>query len=415
MIRRILPVLFLIISSSAQAAPPELPFRVEPKPAYQQLSPEFCWFHPRAAALPGFGKQGRPAVILTTQKHLSANDHYSGLYYLRTDDLGETWTGPTEIPELAWRDGPNDETIAVADVTPGWHPHSGKLIAIGVQIRYSPAGDQLRDLPRSQQCVSATFDPRTDRWTSWEPLELPDTDTRFFLVAPGCVQWVVQPDGKILIPVYYRSKDNPVYPVTTLQCSFDGEKLKFLRKGDDVFADGGESFVEPSLIQYADRYFMTIRHQSGAYVTTSPDGLNFEKPKLWTFDDGQDLGSVGTQAHWLAHSDALFLTYTRRGANNDHIPGNRAPIFLAQVDPEKLHVLRKTEQIAIPERGVMLGNFGAAPITQHESWITDAEYISRLIDPEAGLKPYPRGADGTVWFSRIIWSKPNRLIKIDMN
>lgn len=407
----LIALLLLSAASPANAAEPAiLPFQVEPRAAYQQLSPEFCWFHPRAAALPGFGKNGLPAVIITTQKHLAANDHYSGLYYLRSDDLGKTWTGPTEIPELAWRDGPNDETIAVADITPVWHPPSQKLIAVGVQIRYSPSGDQLRDLPGSQQCVAATFDPRSGRWTTWQPLELPDVKSRYFLVAPGCVQWVVQPDGKILIPVYYRSADNPIYPVTTLQCSFDGEKLTFLRQGDDIFADAGESFVEPSLVQYGDRYFMTIRHQSAAYVTTSPDGLAFEKPRPWKFDDGQDLGSSNTQAHWLAHSEALFLTYTRRGASNDHIPGNRAPIFLAQVDPEKLHVLRKTEQIAIPERGVMLGNFGAAPITSDESWITDAEYISRLIDPQAGLKPYPRGADGTVWFSRIKWSKPNRFV-----
>ena len=47
----------------------------------------------------------------------------------------------------------------------------------------------------------------------------------------------------------------------------------------------------------------------------------------------------------------LFLVYTRRGANNDHIPRNRAPLFIARVDPGKLHVIRATERIAIPERG----------------------------------------------------------------
>ncbi len=137
--------------------------------------------------------------------------------------------------------------------------------------------------------------------------------------------------------------------------------------------------------------------------------MHFKPLIRWSFDDGADLGSYNTQAHWLTHSEGLFLTYTRRGANNDHIPRNRAPIFIAQVDPRRLHVIRSTEMILIPERGVMLGNFGAAAITPEESWVSDAEFISRLTDPEAGIKPHPRGADGTVWIGREKWSKAKRV------
>ena len=132
--------------------------------------------------------------------------------------------------------------------------------------------------------------------------------------------------------------------------------------------------------------------------------MQWTSVKPWTFDDGSDLGSYNTQAHWLVHSDGLFLSYTRRGANNDHIPRNRAPLFLAQVDPVKLNVIRSTEQVLIPERGTMLGNFGASAITENESWVTDAEYME-------GDKPNPRGANGTVWAARVIWSKKNKLVK----
>ena len=125
---------------------------------------------------------------------------------------------------------------------------------------------------------------------------------------------------------------------------------------------------------------------------------------LFRSDDGQELGSYNTQAHWLVHSDGIFLSYTRKGADNDHIARNRAPIFLAEVDPEKLNVIRSTEQILMPERGVMLGNFGAATITANESWVTDAEFIT-------GEKPHPRGADGTVWTARVIWTKRNKVVK----
>ena len=48
--------------------------------------------------MPDFGLNGNPAVIMTIQKHLMIDDFYSGMYYMRTDDLGKTWTGPVEIP-----------------------------------------------------------------------------------------------------------------------------------------------------------------------------------------------------------------------------------------------------------------------------------------------------------------------------
>ena len=98
-----------------------LGFDVQADVAYQQLDPHFCWFHPRVAALPGFGKDGQPAVVMTLMKHLVADDHYSGLYFMAPTTWGRLGLGPTEIPELAWRTGANDITIAVVDVTPGWH------------------------------------------------------------------------------------------------------------------------------------------------------------------------------------------------------------------------------------------------------------------------------------------------------
>ena len=159
---------------------------------------------------------------------------------------------------------------------------------------------------------------------------------------------------------------------------------------------------EPSIIAFRDRFYLTIRNDIKGYVTVSSDGLHYQPIKPWTFDDGSELGSYNTQQHWLAHSDGLFLSYTRRGANNDHIPRNRAPIFLAQVDPGRLCVIRKTERPIIPERGAMLGNFGAAAITAGESWVTDAEYM-------LSAQPNPRGADGSVFAARVIWSRPNRL------
>ena len=117
----------------------------------------------------------------------------------------------------------------------------------------------------------------------------------------------------------------------------------------------------------------------------------------WTFDDGAELGSYNTQQHWLAHGDGLFLAYTRRGADNDHIFRHRAPLFIAQVDPDRLCVLRATEAVLIPERGATMGNFGAGPITARESWVTVGE---GMFFPEVYKKG---GATGAVFVARVRW------------
>ncbi len=386
------------------ASPKVLRFEARSGAVFKELNAKSCWFHPRVAALPAFGKDGRPAVVMTIQKHLGVSDHYSGLYYLRTNDLGETWTGPTEIPELASQLGENNETIAVCDVTPGWLTHSGKLLAIGVKLRYSPEGEQLVDKARSHECAYATYDPTLDKWSAWKLLEMPDTDGKFFLVAPGCVQWLEQSDGTLLIPVYIQGPHGSDYTATVLHCSYDGLKLKYITHGDELTTPGGRGFYEPSLTRFQETYYLTLRHDTAAFVTTSDDGLHFAPVKKWTFDDEQDLGSYNTQTHWLTHGEGLFLSYTRRGADNDHIIRNRAPIFIAQVDPQTLQVLRRTEQILLPERGVMLGNFGTASISPHESWVTDAEFL-------VSDKPHPKGADGTVWLGRVKWSRPNESVE----
>ena len=110
-------------------------------------------------------------------------------------------------------------------MTPGWHSRSGKLIAIGTKLRYSQKGAQLLDKPRSHECAYATYDPKTQQWTKWKMLAMPETDGKFFLVAPGCVQWLVEDDGSMLIPIYFKGPTGSDYIATVLHCSFDGQEL----------------------------------------------------------------------------------------------------------------------------------------------------------------------------------------------
>lgn len=394
---RALFAVVICLSPAVADEPRKVTFTVRTEVAHKELNPGFCWFHPRVAAIPDGAGAGKPRVVMTIQKHLVASDHYSGLYTLQTDDLGKTWSKPREIPELAWTTDTTGADIAVADVTPMWHPQQKKLIAVGTKVRYSKSGEQLAEVARSHDFAYAVYDPASDKWTKWRWLDLPDPMGRFYMVAPGCVQWRVEPDGRLLVPMYFKGKAGSDYTSTVLHCTFDGQTIHYVKHGDELAIVGGRGLVEPSLTFHRRTYYLTLRNDARGYVTTSADALKWEPLQPWQFDDGSDLGSYNTQQHWVPQGEGLFLSYTRRGANNDHIARNRAPLFIAEVDPATKRVIRMTEQVLIPERGVMLGNFGAAAITPEESWVTDAEYILTG-------QPDPRGADGSVFVARVKWA-----------
>ncbi len=397
--------LFVIAPCLARAAEP-VDFSVSLQVVRQELNPGFCWFHPRPAAIPGAGANGGPLVLLTLQKHLVADDHYSGLSFMLSKDLGKSWSEP-ELPRvLDWRKNDRGETIAVCDVTPGWHRPTKKVLAVGIQLRYSEAGAQLLDRPRSYDAAYAVYDPHANQWSGWKTLDMPrGADDRFFQVAPGCAQWLVRADGSVLIPLYFQGPKDGPYSVTVVEATFDGTTLRYVRHGDQLSLPRVRGLVEPSLTYFQGRYLLTLRNDERGYVAASDDGLAFRPIQPWTFDDDSELGSYNTQQHWVTHHDGLFLAYTRRGANNDHIARNRAPLFLARVDPKTLRVIRRTEKVLIPERGVMLGNFGAAAISAEESWVTDSEFMER------GEK-HARGADGSTYVARVRWSRPNALDRL---
>lgn len=397
------PILLLALAcillgcgASQAAEPPAYVTRLET--LLEHDDGQYLWFHPRVASVPGGGSNGKPAVLLTLQRHLRTSDHYSGVYFMRTDDLGQTWTQPQLPPELDWvRDGNVD--IAVADVTPGYHPPTGQIIAMGAQVRYSATGEQLEDVPRAHQTAYATYDPATGAWTRWERLEVPG-EPDFNMARNACSQWWVEPDGTLLVPLYHGPSAPVPSRVTVARYSFDGRHLRYLERGNTLIQDEARGLAEPSLTRFGNKYYLTVRHDLRGYVSTSNDGLHYSPLQPWTFDDGAELGSYNTQQHWVTHGQGLFLVYTRRGADNDHIPRHRAPLFMAQVDPQRLCVLRSTERILVPERGATLGNFGAAQVSPEESWVT----VSEGVWNDAARQ---RGATGATFVARIVWATTN--------
>jgi hypothetical protein len=237
---------------------------------------------------------------------------------------------------------------------------------------------------------------------------MPANDPRFFNAGAGCVQRVDLPDGDILLPIYFTPQGGSVYRTVVLRCGFDGRKLTVKSLGNELALPIDRGLYEPSLTRFQGRYYLTLRNDRRAYVSTSADGLHFDEPRAWAWDDGTDLGSYNTQAHWVTHDDALFLCYTRRGANNDHIPRHRAPLFIGRVDPEKLHVIRASERELMPQRGAKLGNFGVTEVNENETWVTDAEWMqTNPPNPADFAQCMKYGSDNAVFAARIQWKKPN--------
>ncbi|MFO0808854.1 MAG: hypothetical protein U0746_09545 [Gemmataceae bacterium] len=402
-IRRLTCVAVLAIAAAARAADPPLDYRVQIDVPLKHDDGQFLWYHPRAATVPNPG--GEPTVVVTLQKHLRVSDYYGGLHVLKRRGLNGPWSGPELPPALDWQKDAKGVTVSVADVTPGWHAPTGRLIAIGCQVRYSPAGQQLEDVARAHQTVYAVYDPKRDSWGRWQVLAMPP-DAKFNFCRNACAQWLVEADGTLLVPVYFGPDAKQPHMVTVLACRFDGERLTYQRHGDELRLPIVRGLVEPSLARFGGRYFLTIRNDKAGYVTVSDDGRKWAPIKEWTFDDGQPLGSYNTQQHWLAHSDGLFLVYTRRGANNDHIVRHRAPLFVGRVDADRLCVVRASERVVVPERGAELGNFGVAAVSPDESWVT----VSEGLWNEASRK---KGADGSTFVARVIWSRPNRQYAAD--
>jgi hypothetical protein len=398
------PIAFTSCKSTGMMASGEkLDFGIELNVPTRLFDGERCWVHPRVGIIPKAGNKRLPKAVMTLNTlELTGSDVFKGMYSMYTDDLGKSWTAPQVSAALAPRSEQIDgltRPVAASDFWPAWHRKSKTLLGIGHTIVYTPEWKVAS--PRPRHTAYSIYDKKTDSWSLWDKLQMPD-DPKFHNAGAGCVQRLDEPAGTILLPVYF-SPPGQNSRVTVTRCGFDGKKLTYQEHGTELAVDDdSRGLHEPSLTLFQGTYFLTIRNDIRGYVAKSKDGLNFGPMQAWKFDDGMELGNYNTQQHWVTHSDALFLVYTRRGADNDHVFRHRAPLFMAQVDPEKMAVIRETERILVPERGARLGNFGVTEVSQGETWVT----VSEWMQPE-GVEQY--GSDGSVYVARIHWNSPNRL------
>ncbi len=385
-----------LVASAATSAVAPVPYLLQLDVVTEGMDGDKCWFHPRPGAIPG----PTPIIVLTMQKwNVKRSDVFYAVASGESADLGATWSPFVEHTATLGRhrlDATREE--GMCDFTPKWHVQSGRLLGTGHTVFY--ADDKLVPV-RPRHTVWSVYDPARKTWSQWAKLEMPGVP-KFGNAGAGSTQRVDLENGDILIPIYAKEIPAKGCFATVVRCRFDGTTLRYVEHGTELFTDIDRGFVEPSLTRFGGRFFLTLRNDRAAYVARSEDGLRFGEARKWAFDDGADLGSYNTQAHWVTHADGLFLAYTRRGANNENMARarHRAPLFLAQVDPERLVVLRATERELVPNKGAQLGNFAVVDVSERETWVTTSEGM-------APGNPAEYGANGRVYAARIIWGKPN--------
>jgi len=340
-----------------------------------------CWVHARAGLV---HRADAPPIAVVTMHELriTGDDVFYPIHSMRSDDGGVTWTKPVDHGDaFARRQRDDGIEEGICDFTPAWHESSGCLLGIGATIPYF--GDNVPPQQMVRATAYSVYEPDAHTWRPWRTLA--DSPFPQQEEGAGSVQRIDLPNGDILLPTCYSSpqtSDGPVenryetlYNTAVLRCGFDGQTLRYIEQGNEMTRDSGRGYCESSLTHFKGRYFLTLRNNDAAYVAVGNDGQHFDPPRAWTFDDGSDLGSYNTQAHWVTMPDALYLVYTRRAQDNDNVLRHRAPLWIAQVDPDKLCVIRETEKVLVPNRGAGLGNFGVTRVSDTESWVVVAEWM----------------------------------------
>ncbi|MBC8443102.1 hypothetical protein H8D79_00095 [PVC group bacterium] len=90
-----------------------------------------CWVQTRGGVIPP-----NTAVITTQKLRLTGSDIFYAINDFRSDDFGQTWTGPVEQQTLARRLMPDGLERCLCDGTSAWHAATGKLLLTGHTASY---------------------------------------------------------------------------------------------------------------------------------------------------------------------------------------------------------------------------------------------------------------------------------------
>ncbi|MCK5804203.1 MAG: hypothetical protein KAI66_15305 [Lentisphaeria bacterium] len=352
-----------------------------------------CWFEPTAALVPA-GRNGPVSRIIVCASQLTGCD-VGPHHYTWSRDGGRHWSNPAESQALQVY--PLEEDVFEKPwLAPFHHQASDTLLMVGrtcfvqdVLPTSSIKGEthavwapRAKKLSLKADLIYSQWLPEEEDFApwkrvAWQSLFAGEEIQRVF--TSDVCQKVELADGSILCPVTVGGADKRGRSAV-LRLRWDGETLQAVDRGGVLTCDEVRGFHEPSLVKWGERYLLTLRNDIRGYVAESADGLNFATPQAWTFDDGQELGSYNTQQHWLLRDEALFLVYTRRSEQSNGVVRDRAPLFMAEVDPERLCIVRDTERVVIPEAGARMGNFCTLNVDSNEAWVITGEWLQQRID-----------------------------------
>ncbi len=344
---------------------------------------------------------GSPPVIhmlfSTTDRH--GRDTIGQVVYRTSKDLCATLSPITMPPGLQVR-AAEDGALEAASLGLVYHPQTNTVLGVGCMTQYKE-GHVLGGYTH-RAIAYAVLDLKAGEWSSWRAFQPPGAVFGKNPAFQPCPQLFVFDDGDVLVPFQWCKEGggNSRMWSGTVRCSFDGKDLVPGETGNGHSIPVGRGLYEPELVAWKDRFFMTLRAEDKrGYLTQSGDGLHWEEPVPWTWDDGQEVAMDQTQTRLLTHSDGLLLVYTRIRDDNGNVFRHRAPLHCAELDPETLRLKRKTERIIVPNKGLPVGNFYVCPVTPDESWVGVAEW-----DRTGSEK------NGDCLLARIVWSRPNTLV-----
>lgn len=350
------------------------------------------WFHPRCCVVPG---PSGPTILMTLQT-IHGSDYFGPVHWMTTVDHGRTWTSPEPVPSLGRMKQPSGVEEGVCDVVPEWHAPTRSVLALGHNVWYSGPKFSSKQPPRwpvYSVWKDQTWGPR--RRLNW------DDPRGAQIYTNNCGQRVVLPGGDILLAFTYGERPDVPRAVSSIRCRFDGTELSVQDVGREITHPHGRGLLEPSLIAFQQRFFLTLRAEDQrGYVCASDDGMTWSARHPWSWDNGEPLALSTTQQHWLAQGDTLWLVYTRRDPTNINVIRWRSPLWMAQVDPATLRLRRDTERVVLPLVGdgiqrpdevALMGNFHPLVVNEHEAWVTVGEW-----QPRNGIK-------GDLLLARIHW------------
>ncbi len=345
---------------------------------------------------------GNPPIIhmlfTTTDRH--GRDTIGKVIYRNSTDLCATMSPIAMPPHLQVRKA-EDGALESAHLGLTYHRQTNTVLAAGCMTRFK--GGHVVNGHTHRAIAYTVLNLQSREWSPWRTFQPPGAVYGKNPAFQPCPQLHVFENGDVLVPFQWKKngQGSPRMWSGTVRCSFDGKNLVPQKSGNSHTIPVGRGLYEPELVEWRGRFYMTLRAEDKrGYLTQSDDGLQWDDPVPWTWDDGQVVAMNQTQTRLLTHADGLLLIYTRIRDDNGGVFRHRAPLHCVEVDPKTFRLRRKTERIIVSNRGRPVGNFYVCPVTPEESWVGVSEW------DRTGNE-----TNGDTFIARIIWSTPNTLVQ----